>query len=290
MSETEWTLGRLLEWTTQYLRDKGAEFPRLDAEVLLAHVAGCRRIDLYTRFQEVASERVRGDYRHLVRRRVEGCPVAYLVGHKEFFSLDLQVTPDVLIPRPETEILVLELLQLARPMTNPTFVDVGTGSGAIAIAALKNHTGMRGLAIDCCAKALAVAARNADSHGVSSRLTFLQSDLFQGVSDVNRFDFIVSNPPYVASDAWAELPVGVRDYEPRLALVGGSSGYEVIGRLIEQSRYHLHSRGYLLVETGATQAETVVALIKRFPEYEEPAIVHDHAGLPRVVRARRAES
>lgn len=289
MSETEWTIGRLLEWTTQYLREKGAEFPRLDAEVLLAHVAGCRRIDLYTRFQEVASETVRADYKQLVRRRVEGCPVAYLVGHKEFFSLDFQINPDVLIPRPETEILVLELLRLAKPMPSPTFVDVGTGSGAIAIAALKNHPGLRGIAIDCCAKALAVASRNAQSHSVSSRLTFFESDLFQVFSQSDRFDFIVSNPPYIASSAWAELPVGVRDYEPRLALVGGNTGYEMLGRLIEQARHHLHAGGFLLLETGATQAEKVAALIQRFPEYEAPAVVHDHGGLPRVVRARRAQ-
>lgn len=290
MSETEWTFGRLLEWTTQYLREKGAEFPRLDAEVLLAHVAGCRRIDLYTRFQEVASEEVRANYKLLVRRRVEGCPVAYLVGHKEFFSLDFFVNPDVLIPRPETEILVLELLRLARPLTNPTFVDVGTGSGAIAIAALKNHPGMRGVACDCSAKALAVAARNADRHGVSSRLTFLESDLFQRFSPSDRFDFIVSNPPYIAANVWAELPVGVRDYEPRLAIVGGNTGYEVITRLIDQARLHLHAGGFLLLETGATQAEKVTAMIQSFPEYEAPAIVNDHAGLPRVVRARRTAS
>lgn len=286
MSETPWTFGRLLEWTTQYLQDKGAEFPRLDAEVLLAHAAGCQRIELYTQFKESAPDAVRTVYKQLVRRRVEGCPVAYLVGHKEFFSLDFTVSPDVLIPRPDTEILVMELLRLARPIPTPTLLDVGTGSGAIVVAVLKNHPGMKATAVDCSPPALAVARQNAQKHGVAGRLEMLESDLLLGLASSDRFDFIVSNPPYIPTGALPELPIGVRDFEPRLALDGGSTGYEVTGRLIEQARRHLAPGGHLLLETGANQAEKVVELLRRYPDYGEPAVVQDHAGLPRVIRTR----
>src|SRR5882724_5236840 len=131
MSAEPWTLGRLLTWTTNFLKDKQADSPRLDAEVLLAHILGVQRIALYTRFDELASEEVRNRYRQLVKQRVEGCPVAYLVGFKEFYNLRFTVTPAVLVPRPETELLVLEAIRLAKPMSTPRIVDVGTGSGAI---------------------------------------------------------------------------------------------------------------------------------------------------------------
>jgi release factor glutamine methyltransferase len=218
---------------------------------------------------------------------VEGCPVAYLVGHKEFFSLDFRVSPDVLIPRPDTEVLVMELLRLARPLPAPTLLDVGTGSGAIVVAALKNHPGMKATAVDCSPAALAIAAQNAQTHGVFGRLVLRESDLLLGLAATESFDFIVSNPPYIPTGALPELPVGVRDYEPRVALEGGSTGYEVTGRLLEQARRHLVPGGHLLLETGANQAEKVVELLRRYPEYGEPAVVQDHAGLPRVVRTRR---
>src|SRR5881394_3150039 len=134
----DWTIGGLLNWTAQYLLKKGSEFPRLDTEVLLAHVLHCRRIDLYARYEEKADGEVRQRFRELIQRRVEGCPVAYLVGRKEFFSLELEVNPAVLIPRPDTEILVMEAVQRAKGLTAPAVLDVGTGSGAIAIAIAKN--------------------------------------------------------------------------------------------------------------------------------------------------------
>ncbi|HMP61432.1 MAG TPA: HemK/PrmC family methyltransferase, partial [Gemmatales bacterium] len=148
MSDAPWTFGRLLEWTTGYLQGKGAEFPRLDAEVLLAHAANCARIQLYTRFNDEAPEAIRNSYKQLVRQRVDGCPVAYLVGRKEFFSLEFAVDGHVLIPRPDTEVLVMEVLRLAKPQAAPRLVDVGTGSGAIAVACLKNHPGMTAIAVD----------------------------------------------------------------------------------------------------------------------------------------------
>src|SRR5262249_48456855 len=142
-TEQPWTIGRLLDWTARFLAEKGSESPRLDAEVLLADVLGCERIGLYTRYDEEAGEEPRQRFRTLIRQRIEGCPVAYLVGRKEFFSLRFEVNPAVLIPRPDTECVVIECLRLAKGMADPRIVDVGTGSGAIAVALAKQHKGAR---------------------------------------------------------------------------------------------------------------------------------------------------
>ena len=174
----EWTIGGLLDWTAQYLAKKESEYPRLDAEVLLAHALGCKRIELYTRFEERAPEEARQRFRELIRRRVEGCPVAYLVGRKEFFSLPFEVTPAVLIPRPETEYVVLECLRLAKEMAEPHVLDIGTGSGNIAVAVAHQHKGAKVTAVDVSSDALAVAERNAVQHGVAGRVRFLCGDLF----------------------------------------------------------------------------------------------------------------
>src|SRR5438876_1386880 len=158
---SSWTIGALLDWTAKHLVKKGSEYPRLDAEVLLAHALGCRRIDLYTRYAESAPEHARQQFRDLVRRRLEGCPVAYLVGRKEFFSLQLDITPAVLIPRPETEFVVMECLRLAREMPCPRVLDVGTGSGNIAVVVAHLHKRAWVTAVEGSAEALAVVARNA---------------------------------------------------------------------------------------------------------------------------------
>lgn len=283
---TDWTLGRLLDWTARFLAEKGSEFPRLDAEVLLAHAQGCRRIELYTRYEEAAGEAVRERFKELIRKRIEGCPVAYLVGRKEFFSLEFEVGPAVLIPRPDTETLVMKCLELARPQAAPEIVDVGTGSGNIAIAVAKHHAGARITGIDGSADALAVAQRNAVKHGVSDRIQFLRGDLLTPLPAGARFDFILSNPPYIAEKDWEKLPVGVRQYEPRVALDGGPDGYQVVTRLIEQAGSHLRPGGYLIVEIGAPQEERVRQLFEQWPGYELAPTVRDYSGHPRVVLAQ----
>src|SRR5437867_3617757 len=158
-----WTVGALLNWTAKYLADKGCESPRVDAEVLLAHALGCKRIDLYgLRHAEDAGDDLRKSYKELIRKRIEGCPVAYLVGRKEFFSLEFEVSPAVLIPRPDSEVAVMECLALAKPLTAPRVADIGTGSGNLAIAIAKRHPGAQIFAVDISADALAVARRNAE--------------------------------------------------------------------------------------------------------------------------------
>lgn len=280
--EQPWTLGRLLDWTTAHFREKKSEFPRLDAEVLLAHAQGCKRIELYTRFEETATEDVRSRFRDLVRKRTEGCPVAYLVGKKEFFSLELEVNPAVLIPRPDTETLVMACLEAATPQA--AILDVGTGSGAIAIAIAKKRPTVQVTAIDLSSEALDVARRNAAKHKVESRIRFLQGDLFAPLAADDSFDIILSNPPYIPTATIATLEPGVRDFEPRLALDGGPDGFQMVTRLIEKAGQHLKLGGCLLLEIGVDQEKPVRRLLEQAGYRVGPSI-KDHSGHPRVLKA-----
>jgi len=293
MSDAPWTIGRLLNWTTEFLREKGAESPRLDAEVLLAHVRGCKRIELYTAFEEPASDEVRGRFRELVKERAAGKPVAYLVGQREFFSLPFEVTPDVLIPRPETELLVVRALDLARQLPlgerldGIQVADVGAGSGILAVTLAKRLPAAQVTAIDTSAAALAVARRNAARHGVADRIEWIEGDLFANVPASQQFDLVVSNPPYITSRELGQLAGDVRRYEPVVALDGGEQGTSVIERLIPQAAALLHPGGWLLMEISPTVVGRVEQLLEAAPELERRATQKDLAGLPRVVQAQR---
>jgi release factor glutamine methyltransferase len=287
----EWTIGRLLGWTADYLKQHGSESPRLEAEVLLAYARGCKRIELYTSFEEPATDELRSRFRDLVRRRAEGVPVAYLVGHREFFSLDFRVTPEVLIPRPETELIVMTLLDLmkAHGQGERTIdvADVGTGSGVIAITIAKSVPRARVTAFDISPAALVVAKENAQRLGVAARVELLESDLFAASPVEKTFDFIASNPPYVSNAELAALAREVRDHEPRLALAAGESGTEVIERLIPQATQRLRSGGSLLLEISPVLQQQVETLIAADERLEPRPTIKDLAGLPRVVQARR---
>ncbi|MBN2293573.1 MAG: peptide chain release factor N(5)-glutamine methyltransferase [Pirellulales bacterium] len=287
-----WTVGRLLEWTADYLKQRGADSPRLDAEVLLAEALGCKRIELYTAFSEVVDEGPRGKFRELVKRRAEGVPVAHLVGHREFYSLSFRVTPDVLIPRPETEFLVVKLLDLAAERkkaalgSDPIRIcDIGTGSGIIAIAAAVHLPQAELVAVDVSRKALEVARENARDHGVEDRIEFIESDLFGAVPADRRFDFVVSNPPYISQSEMAELAPDVRDHEPQGALLGGEQGSEVIERLLPRAAERLLPGGHLLVEISPTIHDATLELIAATDGLQFEETVKDLARLPRVVRA-----
>jgi len=289
MSSTDWTIGRLLTWTADYLKQHGSESPRLDAEVLLAYVKKCQRIMLYTAFDEVAAEPVRTAYRDLVKRRAEGTPVAYLVGQREFYSLSFQVTPDVLIPRPETEHLVVRLLDLIEKRgSEPVRVaDVGTGSGIIAVTIAKLAPQIQVTAIDISPTALAVARQNATTHGVADRITFVESDLFAAVPGDAKFDFIASNPPYIGTAEMSKLSPTVRDHEPRLALEAGPRGTEVLERLIPQAVARLNSGGWFLSEISPLIEPAVRSLVEQHSELVLGPTLKDLAQHPRVVHAQR---
>ena len=283
----EWTVRRILDWTTEHLKSRGSESARLDAEILLAHARGCRRIELYTRYDERLSDAQRATMRDLVKRRANAEPVAYLVGYKEFYSLSFQVTPDVLIPRPETETLVLEAVELAksRPEAALALLDLCTGSGCVAVAAAKNCERFAVTATDLSEPALAVARRNAQRLGVAERIDFRQGDLFAAVPEEATFDLILSNPPYVAEDEFPTLLPDVRLHEPATALLAGPDGMDFLRRIADAAAGRLNSGGHLLVELDPDQAEPVADLLR--PNFASVRIVKDLAGKPRVVHAAK---
>ena len=290
MPESEaWTVGRLLTWTTDYLQRQGAGSARLDAEVLLAEALGCQRIELYTAFHELVSEQARSVFRGLVRRRAGGEPVAYLVGHREFYSLSFEVTPDVLIPRPETEHLVVACLEIlkGRPeQPPPRVLEVGTGSAAIAVAVARHAPSCRVTAVEISPSALAVAQRNAQRHGVADRIEFVQSDLLAAVPPEPVFQVLISNPPYVSRPEWQQLAQEVREHEPEQALVGGETGTELIRRLVSQADSRLVPGGWLLLEISPMIQQAVRGILDERRVYPDVRLVKDLAGLPRVLIAR----
>jgi release factor glutamine methyltransferase len=285
--DDRWTIGRLLTWTTDYLKKRGAESPRLDAEVLLAHVLGWERVALYTHYEEEVGDRPRSAYRDLVRRRAEGMPVAYLVGRKEFYSLTLYVTPAVLIPRPDSEFVVVEFLAVAKGVDAPRGVDVGTGSGCLALACAQHHKAARFVAIDISAEALAVAEVNARTLGLANRVEFRLGDRLAPVTGDEPFDVIIANPPYIPTAVLPTLEPGVRDYEPHAALDGGADGLRLVAPLIAEAPRHLKPGGHLILEIGTDQEGPVRALIAAEPGWNLAPTVRDHANHPRVIRATR---
>ena len=283
----KWTVLELLNWTKSHLGHKGVHQARLASEVLLAHALGCERIELYTRFDYEPTPAQREAFRELVRRASEHEPIAYLVGAREFYSLRMKVTPDVLIPRPETEGLVDEALAHLRQLERPARVwDVGTGSGCIAIAIAVNSPEATVLATDISPAALAVAAENAQAHGVSDRVTFAEADLLSRppAAGDGKFDLIVSNPPYVGQDE--EVADEVL-HEPVLALRADKAGLSCLRRVIEAAPAQLHKGGALGLEFGFGQADAVRDLIVATGAFDEPDIVADRQDLDRIAVAIR---
>jgi release factor glutamine methyltransferase len=278
------TVGALMNASTSFLAPVTAA-PRLEAELLLARVLACSRTHLYAHPEQRLSPRQQTHFQHLVSRRAAGEPLPYLTGEAQFFGLDVWVDPRVLIPRPETETLV-ELAQTwlvahETPAGAPTVVDVGTGSGAIAISLAVHHPRAKIYAVDVSTAALHVARANAKRHNVYHHITFLLSDLLDALPEP--VDLIVSNPPYIAGREWADLPFSVREHEPRLALDGGAGGLEIIQRLLVGAALRLRPHGALLIEIGAAQGlETRKAARDAFP-HAEVQIVQDLADRDRVL-------
>ena len=290
-TDDSWTIGQLLSWTTEWLDQRGSDSARLDAEVLLAHVLGCPRISLYTSFEDVVSLDQRKQFRDLVRRRGNGEPVAYLVGTKEFFSLNFNVSPSVLVPRPETEGLVVRVLDVCKETFSethmPTIIDVGTGSGAIAVTLAKHLAQASISASDISEDALRQARENARQHHVDDRITFIQCDLLDDPELMRPWDIIVSNPPYVRLDEFGGLPESVRCFEPRQALIGGPTGVEIISRLVHQACACLKVGGWLLIEIGPHVHDAVQQVFANTPSLEQGPVIYDLAGQPRIVQAKR---
>lgn len=284
-NEKDWTVGALLDWTTQYFVKKDCHSPRLDAEVLLAHSLNLKRIDLYARFNEEVEEGPRGKFRELVKRRAEGCPVAYLVGGREFYSLPFFVNQDVLIPRPDTECLVDLALRIGKKENWKTILDIGTGSGCIAIALAKSLPQVQVVAVDISAGALKVASQNADTNNVANRVSFKLGDLFETLDKSLKYDAIVSNPPYIPESDIQNLEKDVRDYEPRLALSGGVDGFSVFDRILENASAFLLPKGHLFIEIGSAQEEHSRRRFEAYPNFSLHPTTLDGGRNPRVLHA-----
>ena len=287
-SNDAWTVQRIIDWTVEHLQKHGSDTPRLDTEILLAHARGCQRIELYTHFEDPLTDAERAVMRELVQRRANSEPVAYLVGHREFFGIEFAVTNDVLIPRPDTETLVLEALALAKPHDGCRVLDLGTGSGCIAISIALNCEACHVTATDISNAALDVARQNAERHQVDDRIQFLPGDLFAALNSDQRFDIVASNPPYVTVAELETLQPDVRLHEPRLALDGGADGLDVIHKFIAQSPERLATNGYLLIEIAAEQADPVCDLLSANPAFVDVEVLKDLAGRSRVVKAHKS--
>ena len=279
-----WTVLQVLDWTADRFADAGIESPRVDAEVLLAHCLGVERIRLYMDFDKPLHQEERARFRPAVKRRLGREPVAYIVGKREFWSLSLSVNRDVLVPRPETELLVEKALERIPDGEPKVVVDVGTGSGAVALAIAKEKPDARVHATDTCPGALTVARKNADQH--EAEVTFHQGDLLEALPPDIRPDIIVSNPPYIAEAELEALEPEVRQWEPRQALAGGKDGLDLIRTLVSQAAQRLLPGGHLLLEIGHTQGESVSNLLKQ-KGFEAVEVHLDLAEKPRVVSGRR---
>lgn len=280
---TEWNVKDLLTWTTGYFQEKGFPEPRLEAEVLLAHALEKDRIYLYTAYDAPVGRHERERLRGYIQRRVKHEPVAYITGYKEFMSLPFRVTPEVLIPRPETELLVETALQLASEFGDqPHICDVGTGSGAIAVSLARYLPGAAITAIDIAASALEVARSNAGLNQVE--INFCHGDLLIPLEENDSFHIIVANLPYISKHEYLQLEAGVKGYEPAIALKGGEDGLDIYRRLLPQAMGTLCSGGYLLAEISSSQAPEILEMAREFSQIE---VVKDFAGRDRMLQARK---
>jgi release factor glutamine methyltransferase len=274
------TVATSLARAVNHLREH-TDAPQLEAELLLAHILGCSRTDLYAHPEHSVGPYQQADYQELLNRRARGEPLPYLTGQIEFYGLDFAVDPRVLIPRPETETLVELALEFISHLPDPVLVDVGTGSGCIGITLAVHAPLARVYALDLSPHALRVAQANALRHGVAGRMTFLQSDLLAALPEP--VDLIAANPPYVAHQDWPTLPREVRTHEPRLALDGGPDGLDLIRMLIDQAPAYLAPGGAVLVEIGATQGPAATQLARRAFPTASITVQTDLSGRDRVL-------
>ena len=279
-----WTCLALIQWTTGYLEEKGFDEARLNAELLLAGVLGLKRLDIYLQFDRPLLAEELSEFKSRLRRRVRNEPIQYIEGVAHFRGLELKVDQRVLIPRPETEVLVDTVLAWADGREAPDVVDVGTGSGAIALALRKEGSFGRVVATDLSEDALKVAMGNRERLMPDLGVEFRAGRSLQPIEG-EQFDVIVSNPPYVARSDGAGLPAEVRDWEPKKALFGGPDGLEVIRELIDAAPSHLRPGGLLAIEIGADQGVEVAALVRANPSLGAPVIRRDLTGRERILLA-----
>lgn len=282
------SIGSILTWGIKTLKDGGIENPQLDAEVLLAYVLKKDRVYLYLDSQKQLEKRLELNYKSLIKERLNHKPISYITGHKEFMSLDFIVNESVLIPRPETEVLVETVCKMGDSAS--IVLELGTGSGAIAVSIAKYNQDWKVVATDISFQALLVASENAKVHNVSKRVSFIHTNLFDGLSKRKLFDWVVSNPPYVPAGDLDSLSDDIKKYEPRMALDGGKDGLDIIKQILIQSPDVLKIGGYIALEIGYGQSSKIIDFASALGMYSDYFTVNDYSGIPRVFccKLRRA--
>lgn len=280
-----WTIGKILNWTSEYFQKNNIDSPRLDAEVLLSHVLKKQRIYLYVHFDQPLNSQELADYRECVKKRVRRMPVAYITGSREFMGLDFKVTEATLIPRPDTEILVEAVIERLKQAEadNLRIADIGTGSGAICLSLLHYVKNLAAVTVDTSQAAIEVAKENADALGVAERIEFLQGDLLEPLRNKGKFNTIVSNPPYIPRQVIHGLEPEVRLYEPQSALDGGADGLNFYRRLVAGAGALLSDGGFLAVEIGIEQAEALRQMAQRNLIWKNVEVLNDLSGIERCV-------
>ncbi len=288
-----WTIRDLLKVTADYLKEKEIESPRLSAEILLAHQLNTNRIKLYLNFDQPLNEKEISGYRSLIRRRLSREPIQYITGVQEFWSMEFIVGPHVLIPRPESEVLVEQAISLCKERGIPEnhglrILDLGTGCGTLAVALAQELQTASIWASDISGEALNFAGLNAKKHGLEERIEFRPGDMWQPFVDQGfTFDVILSNPPYIASEDLDSLPREVRDYEPRLALDGHEEGMFYIKKILLGGADYLKPGGWILLEMDPEQTPKALRLIEESDRYKEEKRVKDYSHRYRVVMAQK---
>jgi release factor glutamine methyltransferase len=280
-----WTITKLLDWTTEYFKKYNIEWPHLEAEILLAHSLKLKRIELYTNHERVLTKAELAEYKVLIQRRSKKEPIAYITGNQPFMSLDFKINRSVLIPRPETEKLVEITIDLVKNRKF-TIADIGTGSGVIAISLAKYLPEIKVIGIDTSPDAINLAQKNVEDHKLSDRCEFRKGNLFEPLKE--KVDIIVSNPPYIPTKDIETLETDVKDWEPTQALDGGADGLDYIRKLIDLSPDHLNPDSLLLIEIGYDQGEKVKLLAKNSGKYKEIEIIKDLNGKERILKAKSA--
>ena len=288
-----WTIRELIRVTSEYLSEKGVDSPRLSAEILLAHHLKMKRIDLYLDLDRPLTDQEISGYRTLIRRRAMREPIQYITGIQEFWSLEFHVNPEVMIPRPETEILVEQAIRLLRhkgqsPESSAPILEIGTGSGIIAISIVKEIQDVLIYATDISEGALNVAMKNAIKHNLHERIRFFVGDIFEPLKqNKSVFQMILSNPPYIPTPDISSLQPEVKDYEPHVALNGGEDGLEVIKRIIGDAHLFLTHEGWLILEMDPRQMDRAVDLLEGTHMFGNYKIKKDYSNNDRVLMAQK---
>ncbi len=272
-----------LKLSAEYLEKKNIEAPRINAELLLAHVLKCKRLDLYLSFERPLNDEEKNAYRELLKRRGMYEPLQYITGRVEFFGLNIKVNPSVLIPRPETELLVEEVINSSDKEASLNILDIGTGSGNILVALAKNLSKSQITGVDISEEALSVAKENAVLNEVSTNISFIKKDMLNDFVFNEKFDVVVSNPPYVSGADFEELRSELRLYEPHISLTDQSDGYTFYRKISATAHNYLKSGGKIFFEIGMGQS----AVIKKLLEdsgYSQIEIIKDYAKIDRVIK------